>query len=77
MRIWRSARERGITVAEAQQRLGWQALTPDLAERVEASLRGGFGGVWIDSAPETTSGPVSPTGELALTCGSSGRDGGI
>jgi hypothetical protein len=44
------ARERGITVAEAQQRLGWQVLAPDLAERVEASLGAVFGGVWIDIA---------------------------
>jgi len=44
------ARERGITVADAQQRLDWQVLAPDLAERVETSLGALFGGVWIDTA---------------------------
>ncbi|HEU4422687.1 MAG TPA: S1 family peptidase [Pilimelia sp.] len=42
------ARERGISVAEAQQRLRWQDRAPELAERVEAALGSRFGGVWID-----------------------------
>jgi hypothetical protein len=42
------ARERGISVAEAQQRLGWQERAPELTERVEAVLGSRFGGVWID-----------------------------
>ncbi|WP_437276455.1 S1 family peptidase [Sorangium sp. So ce375] len=44
------ARERGISYAEAQQRLGWQALAGDLDEQVGAALGDQFGGVWIDAA---------------------------
>ncbi|WP_437965532.1 S1 family peptidase [Sorangium sp. So ce260] len=44
------ARERGISYAEAQQRLGWQALAPHLEELVRADLGDQFGGVWIDVA---------------------------
>jgi streptogrisin C len=40
------ARVRGIDVAEARRRLHWQALAPDLAQRVEQEP--GFGGAWID-----------------------------
>jgi hypothetical protein len=40
------ARERGITVVEAERRLGWQTLAPDLHERLASSLPS-FGGVWI------------------------------
>ncbi|MEV4508569.1 S1 family peptidase [Dactylosporangium sp. NPDC049525] len=42
------ARERGISVAAAEQRLGWQAVAPDLLERLPAELGERFGGVWID-----------------------------
>lgn len=42
------ARERGISLAEAQQRLGWQLLAPDLSERVAAGLGDRSGGVWVD-----------------------------
>ncbi|WP_438022606.1 S1 family peptidase [Sorangium sp. So ce233] len=44
------ARERGISYAEAQQRLGWQALAPHLDELLRADLGGRFGGVWVDAA---------------------------
>jgi Trypsin len=42
------ARERGITVAEAEQRLSWQSVAPDLAEQLDPALGQRFGGVWID-----------------------------
>ena len=42
------ARERGISLAEAEQRLAWQAVAPDLADRLETDLGDRFGGVWID-----------------------------
>lgn len=42
------ARERGISLAEAERRLGWQLVAPDLAERLEAALPETFGAVWID-----------------------------
>ncbi|WP_433222320.1 S1 family peptidase [Dactylosporangium sp. CS-047395] len=42
------ARERGITVAEAERRLGWQVTAPDLLERLPVELGERFGGVWID-----------------------------
>lgn len=42
------ARERGITLAEAEQRLGWQSVAPDLAEQLDPALGQRFGGVWID-----------------------------
>jgi hypothetical protein len=42
------ARERGITLAEAQQRLLWQIAAPDLEEQLEGSMATTFGGVWID-----------------------------
>jgi hypothetical protein len=41
------AKERGITPAEAERRLGWQQVAPDLAERLEGDLKDRFGGVWI------------------------------
>lgn len=42
------AKERGITEPEADQRLGWQVLAPDLDERLRAELSARqFGGVWI------------------------------
>ncbi len=43
------ARERGISLAEAEQRLSWQAVAPDLLERLPAELGERFGGVWIDT----------------------------
>lgn len=42
------ARERGISLDEARQRLGWQLVAPDLAERVPHDLGTRFGGIWID-----------------------------
>src|SRR5687768_5598565 len=42
------ARERGISVAAAEERLSWQAVAPDLLERLPAELGERFGGVWID-----------------------------
>ncbi len=44
------AKERGITVAEAQRRLDWQAVAPDLAERLQERLGSTFGAVWIGIA---------------------------
>jgi hypothetical protein len=44
------ARDRGISLAEAQQRLGWQAHAPAVSQRASAILGGTFGGVWIDAA---------------------------
>ncbi|XXX76426.1 S1 family peptidase [Sorangium sp. So ce134] len=44
------ARERAISYAEAQQRLDWQALAPQLDEQLSAELTGQFGGTWIDAA---------------------------
>src|SRR5690349_6975527 len=43
------ARQRGITIAEAEQRLGWQMIAPDLEERLEGSMPSTFGAVWIDA----------------------------
>jgi hypothetical protein len=61
------ARERGISVAEAQRRLGWQVIAPDLSARLERDLPG-FGGVWIaifegDRVKVGVAGPI--TDELA------------
>jgi hypothetical protein len=42
------AHDRGISLAEAEQRLGWQSIAPDLAERLDSALGDRFGGVWID-----------------------------
>jgi hypothetical protein len=44
------ARDRGISLAEATQRLGWQAHAPSVSQRASAVLGGAFGGVWIDAA---------------------------
>jgi hypothetical protein len=44
------ARDRGISLAEAEQRLGWQDLAPRVSERAAAALGDTFGGVWIDAA---------------------------
>ena len=40
------AEKRGITLADAKRRLGWQVVAPDLAERLGG--RPYFAGVWID-----------------------------
>jgi hypothetical protein len=42
------ARERGIPIAAATQRLDWQRAAPDLAVRLTTDLEARFGGVWID-----------------------------
>ncbi|WP_437758398.1 S1 family peptidase [Sorangium sp. So ce1389] len=44
------ARERGISYSEAQQRLGWQTLAPQLDEQLRADLGDRLGGVWVDVA---------------------------
>jgi hypothetical protein len=44
------AAERGVSLAEAQRRIGWQKLAPQLAEEAAARLGDRFGGVWIDAA---------------------------
>ena len=40
------AKKRGITLAEAERRLGWQVVAPDLAGRLAQQPY--FAGVWID-----------------------------
>ena len=42
------AAERGISVKEAELRLGWHSAAPDLEERLEVDLGDEFGGIWID-----------------------------
>lgn len=42
------AKQVGISVAEATQRLRWQDLAPDLDERLEVDLADAYGGIWID-----------------------------
>lgn len=42
------ARDRGISLAEAQRRLRWQVLAPDLSTKLAADLGDQFGGLWID-----------------------------
>jgi hypothetical protein len=44
------AADRGISLGEAQRRIGWQRLAPDLARDAAARLGDRFGGVWIDTA---------------------------
>jgi hypothetical protein len=44
------ARDQGISLAEATQRLGWQAHAPSVSQRASAALGRTFGGVWIDAA---------------------------
>jgi hypothetical protein len=44
------AKERGISLAAAARRLGWQQRAPRLAERARGELGARFGGVWIDPA---------------------------
>ena len=41
------ATERGISVEQADKRLGWQERAPRLAEVADAELGEAFGGVWI------------------------------
>jgi Trypsin len=56
------ARDRGISIDEADQRLDWQAAAPDLAERLSADLDAKFGGLWIaiDDGDRLKVGVVSP-----------------
>jgi hypothetical protein len=42
------ARQRGIPLAAARQRLSWQVVAPDLAERLADDLGPRYGGVWVD-----------------------------
>ena len=42
------ARERGISVEEARQRLGWQRVAPELGQQIDEELGDRFGGIWID-----------------------------
>ena len=42
------ARERGISLDEARQRLSWQQVAPDLGERLDPALGARYGGIWID-----------------------------
>jgi streptogrisin C len=43
------AKDRGITIAEAQRRIGWQQAGSQLADDL-AALGEGFGGLWFDRA---------------------------
>jgi hypothetical protein len=42
------ATERGISLAEARERIGWQRLAPRLVDEAAARLGDRFGGVWVD-----------------------------
>ncbi len=42
------AKERGITEAEARQRMAWQLVVPDLDARLTEDLGSRYGGLWID-----------------------------
>jgi streptogrisin C len=42
------ARDRGISVVEAQRRIGWQLEAAPLADELRAKLGEDFGGLWID-----------------------------
>jgi hypothetical protein len=42
------AQLRGISLADAQARLSWQEVAPDLATNMAADQPARFGGVWID-----------------------------
>jgi hypothetical protein len=42
------AQLRGISLAEAEQRLGWQQIAPTLATNLAADIPTRFGGLWID-----------------------------
>ncbi|MEV0457275.1 S1 family peptidase [Catellatospora methionotrophica] len=42
------AKDRGITEAEARQRMAWQLVAPDLDTRLTAELGSRYGGLWID-----------------------------
>jgi hypothetical protein len=42
------ARERGISLDEARQRLGWQRVAPDLGQQLDEELGDRFGGIWVD-----------------------------
>jgi len=44
------AHDRGISLSEAQRRLGWQAHAPGVSQRASAALGRSFAGVWIDTA---------------------------
>ncbi|MEU7824222.1 S1 family peptidase [Catellatospora sp. NPDC049133] len=42
------AKERGISEAEARERMAWQLVAPDLDERLQTDLGARYGAVWID-----------------------------
>lgn len=44
------AERRGISAAEAEERLSWQAALPDLVAEADRTLGEAFGGVWVDPA---------------------------
>jgi streptogrisin C len=43
------AKDRGITIEEAQRRIAWQESAAELQEELRAALGGRFGGLWIDA----------------------------
>jgi hypothetical protein len=46
------ARERGVSLGEAQRRIDWQTAAGRLADELPAVLGARFGGVWIDRATD-------------------------
>jgi hypothetical protein len=68
------ARERGVSLGEAQRRIDWQTAAGRLADELPAALGARFGGVWIDRATDrvqvgVVGGPVDlrgPTASLGL-----------
>jgi hypothetical protein len=43
------AKDRGISIVEAERRLAWQSVAPDLQDSLTADLGDNFGGVWVDT----------------------------
>jgi streptogrisin C len=69
------AARRGITLADAQQRISWQARAPQLGQAVAKSLGARFGGVWIDAKSDRVK--VGTVGDAAAAVRTAAANAGL